>query len=121
MTKDRLTQVKTKVWLTRPAGGGFLGEGRCRLLEEIDRCQSLQEASRKLGMSYRKAWGDIRAIETALGFEVVHRTRGGAGGGASYLTERGKRLLAAYQTLKDAVEAAARKAYRQTVRQVIQP
>jgi len=90
-------EIKVKIMLTDDNGQGFFGGGRYRLLREIAGEGSLKKAAQKLGLSYRKAWGDIRAIEEHLGFAVVERHRGGSGGGgASKLTDKAKKLLEVY-------------------------
>ena len=93
-------KLRFKIWLaedTETGGGGFLGEGRFQLLNALDRAGGLRKAAEQLGISYRKAWGDIRAAEAHLGFALVHRRRGGSKGGSSSLTERAKQLLQAYE------------------------
>jgi molybdate transport system regulatory protein len=37
----------------------------------VDECQSLNAAAKKLDISYRLAWGKIKAAEARLGFELV--------------------------------------------------
>jgi len=111
--------VKLKLWLVADSGKGVLGEGRCRLLRQIERDQSLQKAAEALGMSYRKAWGDVREMEQRLGFELVRRRRGGAGGGASRLTQRGQELLTAFEQVRSKVQATAQKEYRQKLTKLL--
>ncbi|MFC1783468.1 winged helix-turn-helix domain-containing protein, partial [Planctomycetota bacterium] len=78
----RQMELNVKIWLGDEKEHGFLGEGRYRLLREIGRTGSLAQAAEKLGISYRKAWGDVRAVEEWLGFELIDRQRGGSCGGA---------------------------------------
>ena len=100
-------ELRFKIWLaedTEAGGDGFLGEGRFQLLFAIDRAGSLRKAAEQLGISYRKAWGDIRAAEAHLGFELVNRHRGGNSGGSSVLTERARQLLQAFEKVKTNIE-----------------
>jgi len=100
-------ELRFKIWLaedTKAGGDGFLGAGRFQLLFAIDRAGSLRKAAEQLGISYRKAWGDIRAAETHLGFELVMRQRGGNAGGSSVLTERARQLLQAFEKVKTNIE-----------------
>jgi len=100
-------ELRFKIWLAEDAeagGDGFLGEGRFQLLLAIDRAGSLRKAAEELGISYRKAWGDIRAAEAHLGFELVDRQRGGNSGGSSVLTERARQLLQAFEEVKANIE-----------------
>lgn len=101
-------ELKCKIWLAedpRAGGTGFLGEGRFRLLKAIDRAGSLRKAAEQLGISYRKAWGDIRSAESHLGFPLLERHRGGRSGGASALTEQAKQLLQAYDKVTAHIQA----------------
>lgn len=99
--------LKIKLYLTDKNDSAFFGQGRYRLLREIGRRGSLQKAAEELGISYRKAWADIRSVEQRLGFELLTRRRGGPGGGSSVLTERAERLLAEFETANTKLQAAA--------------
>ncbi len=88
--------IHYKIWLESAHGEGIMGDGKWRLLEMIHAKGSLSAATKTLGISYRKAWGDLKKAETFLGFELIERQRGGAAGGASTLTEYGKKWLAHY-------------------------
>ena len=99
-----------KLWLSSMSGEGIISEEVYSLLNEINDKGSLKAAAEATGLSYRKAWGDIRQAETLLGYELTKKTRGGKDGGQSVLTPSAKKLLEAYAALHnkldDAVEAA---------------
>src|SRR3990167_5564785 len=78
-------KAKFKIWLEEKGGVAF-AEGRRMLLESIDRLGSLNAAAKELGMSYRAAWGKIKATEKALGIKLLEVTTGGKGGGGATLT-----------------------------------
>ena len=105
-------KVQVKVWLADDEGAGFLGHGRWELLCEVERRQSLQKAAQGLGISYRKAWGDVRAVEKHVGFAMLERRRGGRGGGSSALTAQAKRLLKAYARMEEVAAAAAQRQWQ---------
>ena len=105
--------LNIKIWLSDEKEHGFLGEGRFRLLREVRQTGSLARAAQQLSISYRKAWGDIRAAEKGLGFELLTRHRGGRAGGSSSLNDRALRLLAAYSKIQTALNRQARRQYRQ--------
>lgn len=69
------------------------------VLNEIKNEGSIVSAAGKAGISFRKAWNKIKKAERMLGFNIVERTRGGASGGHSELSEEGLKLLAAYDEL----------------------
>lgn len=85
-------ETKAKIWL-EVDGRPVIGEGRARLLESIDETKSLSESARRMGLSYRYAWGVIKEIEKNLGKSIISSSRGGSGGGKTDLTEDGRALL----------------------------
>ncbi len=80
--------------------GCIINEFKFQLLQHIKEMGSLKAAATHLGVSYRKAWGNIEEIETGLGFKLLERTRGGSHGGKTCLTPDGEKLMAAYQELR---------------------
>lgn len=99
-----------KVWLSSITGNGVVGDTEYRLLKHITKSQSLKAASDDLGISYRKAWGDLKKAEEVLGYQLLVRKRGGKSGGTSEVTDRAIKLIEAYealqQTFDDSVESA---------------
>jgi molybdate transport system regulatory protein len=91
--------LKFKVWLENTDGEGILGDGKFELIDQIDQLGSLKAAADKIGISYRKAWGNVKDAEEKLGLTLVEKHRGGQHGGNSVLTEEGKRLIEAYKEL----------------------
>lgn len=98
----------------RPRSSLSVFAGPCELTEETMRllelvgtsCGSLQQACRAMRISYTTAWRRIGRAEEALGFSLVERVSGGARGGTSRLTERGKDLLDRYRACRSDVEDA---------------
>jgi len=83
----------------------WLGPGKIRLLETIDREGSISAAGRSLGMSYRRAWLLVEAINESLAVPAVTTRPGGAGGAG--LTDTGRMLVAQYRALEQAAADAA--------------
>jgi len=71
----------------------------------------LKAAAEHLGMSYRKAWGDIKKAEELLGYNLTDKHRGGKDGGKSILTDKAKNLLEAYNALHKKMDSAIEDAY----------
>ncbi|MEP9412474.1 MAG: LysR family transcriptional regulator [Candidatus Brocadia sp.] len=88
--------VKFKIWFEENGGVAF-AEGRRVLLEAVDRLGSLNAAAKELGMSYRAAWGKIKATEKALGIKLLEVTTGGKGGGGATLTSDARELILKYK------------------------
>ncbi len=83
-----------------------LGPGRADLLENIQATGSIAAAGREMGMSYKRAWALVEAMNALFRAPVVEAAKGGAGGGGAKLTETGVQVLAAYRGL----EASSRQA-----------
>lgn len=73
------------------------GPGVAELLERIDRCESIRTATMEMNIAYSKAWTMLRSCEAALGYPLIQRKVGGAGGGGSVLTAEGRSLLERYR------------------------
>ena len=87
------------VWLTSRESEGRIDDKLVRLLAGIQESGTLRSAAEALGISYRKAWGDIRTAEKFIGFPLVEKVRGGKDGGLSRLTADGAELVAAFDQL----------------------
>jgi molybdate transport system regulatory protein len=90
-------QLNYKIWLETAGHIGVLGDKKCELLMAIDETGSLNEAMKKLGLTYRKTWDNLRKIEHELGFSLIKPTRGGAEGGSTVLTLEGRIIVAAFK------------------------
>jgi len=104
--------ARFKLWLCSSDAEGVFGDGKWRLLQAIDQTGSLRAAAKRLGISYRKAWGDLNKAEQHLHVHLIEKHRGGQSGGTTRLTEAGRRWLNAYSRFRADVEAATRQAYR---------
>jgi len=96
---DSQLQVRSKIWLEMN-GEPVFGQGREELLLLIKKGNSINAAAKSMGIPYRKAWTYIDAMERRLGFPLVRRQKGGAGGGASSLTPQAAALLEKFQHLQ---------------------
>ncbi len=81
-----------------------MGEGRARILRLIAVTGSISEAAKGMNMSYRHAWGEVKAMEKAVGEPLVRTRRGGEDRGGTELTEPGRELLDVYHRLREAHE-----------------
>jgi len=77
-----------------------IGPGKVLLLEEIGRAGSISAAGRALGMSYRRAWELVEALNKGLGRPVLETAAGGAGGGGARLTPLGEAVVSAYRGIE---------------------
>jgi molybdate transport system regulatory protein len=78
----------------------MLGPGKADLLEAIRDTGSIAAAGRSMGMSYKRAWMLVEALNTAFRAPLVDAARGGAKGGGAGLTPTGHEVLAHYRSLE---------------------
>lgn len=84
----------------------FLGIGRALLLEKIEQHGSLRQAATDMKMSYRAAWGKLKAAEESIGKPLVQKVKGK---GQRYeLTPVGRQLSRQFLQLQDDIEAFAK-------------
>ena len=95
-------EIKSKLWIEID-GRPVFGRGRRFLLEAIDRYGSINQAAKEINISYRKAWGYIKAMEERLGFMLVQRQTGGRNGGGATLTKEAKRFLRKYEEMETGI------------------
>ena len=85
--------IRVRLIGTRP----FFGPGTSTLLRAIQECGSVLGACERLERSYSKGRAILRSAEQELGLPLVHRTKGGVGGGSASLTEAGVRRLDGFE------------------------
>lgn len=99
--EDGLTHLR--VTLTEAA---YLGPGRADLLEQIAATGSISAAGKAMGMSYKRAWGLVQALNDGFGTPLVEASRGGASQGGAHLTATGQTVLGHYRTMQSKTRAA---------------
>lgn len=77
-----------------------LGPGKVRLLELVGQTGSISAAGRAMGMSYRRAWLLVDALNQTFRVPVVQTRGGGVGGGGADLTPFGAGLVANYRAME---------------------
>ena len=112
-------RTKFKLWLSSEDAEGVFGDGKWRLLKNIDAEGSLRAASQSLHISYRKAWGDLKKTQQYLDIPLVEKQRGGIQGGQTSLTEEGKKWVEAYTKFRSDIEKAAEKAYEKHIKELV--
>lgn len=75
-----------------------------QFLDLISHTGSIQTACKCMQMSYSKGWRMIRHLENTLGYPVLRKTVGGAEGGGSKLTKKGKDFLVRYQAMEKEIQ-----------------
>jgi len=93
-------KIKSRIWIEAD-GETLLGEGRISLLKAIEETGSLSKAAKKIGMSYKKAWSLIDAVNKRAEKPVTTTSIGGKGGGGAILTPYGKSLVLTFDTITE--------------------
>jgi molybdate transport system regulatory protein len=96
-------KIQFKIWLEKDNHVLF-GEGRNQLLQAIEDYGSLAQAAKKMNMSYRAAWGRLKASEDRLGFILAEKDIEQGKKGGLRLTPKGKDLLDKYNEIHRGME-----------------
>lgn len=94
--------IKSKLWIEID-GEPVFGRGRRFLLQAIDRYGSINQAAKKINISYRKAWSYIKSMEERLGINLVERRAGGRDGGGANLTKEARQFLKRYELMEEGI------------------
>jgi molybdate transport system regulatory protein len=97
------TTMRTHLWFETHKGM-FFGMGRVLLLQKVKELGSLNKAAKELGMSYRAAWGKIKATEEVLGKPLLVKVAGRKG---FVLSDMADTLLNNFYAWHEEVEAFA--------------
>jgi molybdate transport system regulatory protein len=87
-------------------GSPAMGPGKAELIERIADTGSISAAARAMGMSYRRAWQLVEALNGAYKQPVVVTAVGGEKGGGARVTPHGRRLAAQFRAMEEKASAA---------------
>jgi molybdate transport system regulatory protein len=88
------------------AGSPAMGPGKAELVERIGETGSISAAARAMGMSYRRAWQLVEALNAAFAEPVVVTAVGGERGGGARVTPYGRRLAAQFRAMEEKASRA---------------
>ncbi len=103
--------IRSKIWIEID-GEPVFGRGRRFLLEAIDTHGSINRAAQEVDISFRKAWGYIKAMEDRMGVKLIERRTGGKNGGGAMLTDEARDLLKKYEALETGIQEIVDKRFR---------
>ncbi len=92
-------EIRSKLWI-EVDGEPVFGRGRMMLLRAIDTYGSISQAAKEINISYRKAWGYIKAMEERLGIRLIDKQVGGRNGGGAQLTPEASVFIQDYEALE---------------------
>ena len=82
-------------------GMRFFGPGPVELLQHIDETGSINQAAKKMDMSYKKAWDIVNRLNATAKSALVITATGGEKGGGSSISEEAKQMIAYHQLLRE--------------------
>lgn len=85
------------------------GPGKADLLMAIQSTGSISAAGKHLGMSYRRAWLLVDAMNRCFQQPLVETATGGSQGGGTRLTPLGLEIMERYQQLQNDIRALGEK------------
>ena len=83
-----------------------MGPGKAELIVRIGQTGSISAAARAMGMSYRRAWQLVEALNETYREPVIVTAIGGSRGGGARVTALGERLVVLYRAMEDKASAA---------------
>jgi len=89
-------KIDGRFWLTKE-GENFLGNGRIKLLKEIEKNGSISKAAKAMKMSYKAAWERVNQMNLLSDFPIIKKEIGGKGGGGTVLTPHAHELIATFE------------------------
>jgi molybdate transport system regulatory protein len=118
MTQPRMLKLKVQLY----CGGEIaMGPGKADLLDAIAQHGSISAAARAMGMSYRRAWLLVDAMNRCWRDRLVETSPGSARGGGARLTDPGASVLAQYRALQGRLGAASAGAELAALEEAIRP
>lgn len=77
-----------------------IGPGKADLLEAIQQHGSISAAGRAMGMSYKRAWDLVSAMNSSFSKPLVETVKGGSHGGGAEVTVLGQSVLTHYRQIE---------------------
>jgi molybdate transport system regulatory protein len=93
-------EIKYKIWIEEN-GKVIFGKGRDEILKSIEEQHSLNAAAKELGMSYRAAWGRLKASEERMDKKLVETSIKEK---SLHVTEQARAIIERFERLEKDVE-----------------
>jgi molybdate transport system regulatory protein len=95
-----------------------MGPGKAELIERIAQTGSISAAARAMGMSYRRAWQLVEALNADFRKPVIATAVGGQRGGGARVTPFGRRLAARFRAMESRASLAIAAELRRFTREL---
>jgi len=97
----------------------YMGPGRADLLQGIVETGSIAASGKRMGMSYKRAWSLVQALNDGWGQPLVETSRGGAAQGGASLTADGQTVLRSYRAMQEATRGAIAEEFEAVTRRLV--
>lgn len=104
--------VKVKTWIEDDNEHLIFGNGKTQILELIDETGSIMEASKRVGMNYKKAWEHIKILQKYIEDDLVIVSKGKNVGG-TVLTPKAKEIISNYKLLQEEIKQFSNKRFKE--------
>ena len=94
------TGINGSLWIEH-GGQRFFGPGPVQLLELIEETGSINQAAKKMEMSYKKAWSIVNNLNATSLRPMVITATGGQKGGGSTISAEAKAFITYYRELRE--------------------
>ena len=101
-------EIKYKIWIEEN-GKVIFGKGRDEILKSIEEQHSLNAAAKELGMSYRAAWGRLKASEERMEKKLVETSREEK---SLHLTDMARAFIERFEKMEKDVKSVLQAAER---------
>jgi len=93
-------KVNGSLWIEGD-GKRFFGPGPVELLQHIDATGSINQAAKKMGMSYKKAWELVNNLNAMAARPLVITSTGGEKGGGSTISKDAREMIRYHHQLRE--------------------
>jgi molybdate transport system regulatory protein len=93
-------RVNGSLWIEGD-GTRFWGPGPVELLQRIEETGSINQAAKKMNMSYKKAWEIVNRLNGMSNSPLVITATGGEKGGGSSISDEARQMIALHQSLRE--------------------
>ena len=90
-------KLKSSYWIVNESNQIVIGKGRMEILDNIEKTGSINQAAKKMKMSYKAMWSKIKFTEKHLNAKIVDADKKSG----TRLTREGKNLLENYRRLNN--------------------
>ncbi|MBW1680002.1 MAG: LysR family transcriptional regulator [Deltaproteobacteria bacterium] len=101
-------RLRSRQWIVDEDDHIIMGDGRREILEHIEQTGSINQAAKRMRMSYKGVWAKIKATEKYLEKRIVDTDKRTG----TRLTDEGRALLRKYREFKAVCVREEEKAFR---------